>query len=77
MNQGTNVMVWDILCVFIQRECSIFCLQNVSGGEPGSTHHLEPGCPLECHKLDTKDYADLLWTTVAEFPGMFHVRTVL
>jgi len=30
---------------------------------------LEPACRLECKILSTKDYTDLLWTTVAEFPG--------
>jgi len=30
---------------------------------------LEPACRLECKTLTTKDYTDLLWTTVAEFPG--------
>ncbi|XP_013395159.1 synaptic vesicle 2-related protein [Lingula anatina] len=29
----------------------------------------ESGCFLDCKMLSTKDYLDLLWTTVAEFPG--------
>ncbi|GAV04097.1 hypothetical protein RvY_14429-1 [Ramazzottius varieornatus] len=29
----------------------------------------KPPCPLECRMLSTADYWDLLWTTVAEFPG--------
>ncbi|XP_076816791.1 synaptic vesicle 2-related protein-like [Clavelina lepadiformis] len=28
-------------------------------------------CNLQCHTLSTKDYTDLLWTTIAEFPGIF------
>jgi len=30
---------------------------------------MEPACRLDCKALTTKDYTDLLWTTVAEFPG--------
>ena len=30
---------------------------------------VEPSCRLDCKSLTTKDYTDLLWTTVAEFPG--------
>lgn len=28
-------------------------------------------CNLSCHRLTTHDYVDLLWTTLAEFPGLF------
>ncbi|XP_052834035.1 synaptic vesicle 2-related protein [Octopus bimaculoides] len=31
----------------------------------------EPHCPLECKMLSKGDYIDLLWTTIAEFPGLF------
>lgn len=30
---------------------------------------IEPGCSLECKLLTSDDYRDLLWTTLAEFPG--------
>uniref|UniRef100_A0A8C6TJM1 SV2 related protein b n=1 Tax=Neogobius melanostomus TaxID=47308 RepID=A0A8C6TJM1_9GOBI len=30
----------------------------------------EPTCRLGCKDLTTKDYVDLLWTTLAEFPGV-------
>lgn len=30
----------------------------------------EPPCLLECKTLSTRDYTDLLWTTLAEFPGI-------
>ena len=45
---------------------------NVSlftGGHTVSARAAEPACSLECKQLTTKDYTDLLWTTVAEFPG--------
>lgn len=28
-------------------------------------------CSAECRQLQTKDYMDILWTTLAEFPGIF------
>lgn len=30
---------------------------------------IEPSCSLECKYLASSDYRDLLWTTLAEFPG--------
>lgn len=32
---------------------------------------------LECHPLVTTDYMDLLWTTLAEFPGIFATITII
>ncbi|XP_028273579.1 synaptic vesicle 2-related protein isoform X2 [Parambassis ranga] len=31
---------------------------------------IEPACSLECKYLTSADYKDLLWTTLAEFPGL-------
>lgn len=31
--------------------------------------NMEPQCNLECNYLTIHDYVDLLWTTLAEFPG--------
>ncbi|XP_069695518.1 synaptic vesicle 2-related protein [Periplaneta americana] len=28
-------------------------------------------CAADCRELSTRDYVDLLWTTIAEFPGIF------
>jgi len=36
--------------------------------EPGGKVE-EPPCQLECKPLSMADYTDLLWTSVAEFPG--------
>ncbi len=41
-------------------------------GGDGSTM-AEPPCWLQCKLLTTKDYIDLLWTTISEFPGMSKV----
>jgi hypothetical protein len=27
-------------------------------------------CAADCKELSTRDYVDLLWTTIAEFPGV-------
>ncbi|XP_052454713.1 synaptic vesicle 2-related protein-like [Carassius gibelio] len=32
--------------------------------------NMEPQCSLECNYLTFNDYMDLLWTTLAEFPGI-------
>ncbi|XP_008303324.1 synaptic vesicle 2-related protein-like [Stegastes partitus] len=34
---------------------------------------IEPTCSLECKYLTSADYKDLLWTTLAEFPGLLVV----
>lgn len=33
-------------------------------------------CAAECKQLQTTDYMDLLWTTLAEFPGMYFVQSM-
>lgn len=41
---------------------------NCSGDEkPGQTMDT---CAADCRQLQTTDYMDLLWTTLAEFPGI-------
>ena len=39
----------------------------------GSAGILKPvdTCSADCRQLTTRDYMDLLWTTLAEFPGLF------
>ncbi|XP_029300467.1 synaptic vesicle 2-related protein [Cottoperca gobio] len=34
---------------------------------------IKPNCSLECRYLTSADYKDLLWTTLAEFPGILVV----
>uniref|UniRef100_UPI003AAAC3B1 synaptic vesicle 2-related protein-like isoform X1 n=1 Tax=Centroberyx gerrardi TaxID=166262 RepID=UPI003AAAC3B1 len=38
---------------------------------------IEPSCSLECKYLTSADYKDLLWTTLAEFPGLFITLLVI
>lgn len=37
----------------------------------GENKTIVPGEVEDCHPLSTTDYMDLLWTTLAEFPGIF------
>lgn len=38
--------------------------------QPGVFKPVET-CSADCRQLNTRDYMDLLWTTLAEFPGIF------
>ncbi|XP_028830573.1 synaptic vesicle 2-related protein-like isoform X2 [Denticeps clupeoides] len=38
---------------------------------------IEPSCSLECSYLTLDNYKDLLWTTLAEFPGLFFALWVV
>ncbi|XP_071321888.1 synaptic vesicle 2-related protein-like [Trachinotus anak] len=46
-----------------------------AGDSCGATQgaKIEPSCSLECKYLTSADYKDLLWTTLAEFPGLLVV----
>ncbi|CAK6959461.1 synaptic vesicle 2-related protein [Scomber scombrus] len=37
---------------------------------------IEPNCSVECKYLTSADYKDLLWTTLAEFPGLLIILAV-
>lgn len=41
------------------------CSNNLKVFNPVDT------CAADCKHLQTTDYMDLLWTTLAEFPGIF------
>ena len=36
----------------------------------------KPACPLDCRMLSEADYWDLLWTTIAEFPGQYTILSL-
>lgn len=40
-------------------------------GAGSNINNLNGGEVTDCHPLATTDYMDLLWTTLAEFPGIF------
>ncbi|XP_042612116.1 synaptic vesicle 2-related protein-like isoform X2 [Cyprinus carpio] len=45
--------------------------QSGSACSATDNSNMEPQCNLECNYLTIHDYVDLLWTTLAEFPGQF------
>ncbi|XP_053195452.1 synaptic vesicle 2-related protein [Scomber japonicus] len=49
-----------------------------SGDSCGTTQgaKIEPNCSVECKYLTSADYKDLLWTTLAEFPGLLIILVV-
>lgn len=77
----TSLLLW-----FIWMACA-FCYYGVvlmttelfeasatrCSGDGGFSSQLKPveTCSADCKELTTTDYIDLLWTTLAEFPGIF------
>lgn len=64
----TTLLLW-----FIWMSCA-FCyygLVLMSTELFGGDHDLSTEDSRECRPLATTDYMDLLWTTLAEFPGIF------
>ena len=47
----------------------VVCISILLAGGTHSTRFELAACRIQCTSLDTKDYIDLLWTTLAEFPG--------
>lgn len=43
-----------------------------SESQPNSSTTLQVNCAANCRTLQTTDYMDLLWTTLAEFPGTLY-----
>ncbi|KAG4067693.1 hypothetical protein HA402_005465 [Bradysia odoriphaga] len=43
----------------------------------GYNNRIDPDNSAECHPLQTTDYMDLLWTTLAEFPGIFATIAII
>ncbi|XP_066262466.1 synaptic vesicle 2-related protein isoform X4 [Euwallacea similis] len=50
---------------------SIVCGEGVKPGQSLDT------CAADCRQLQTTDYIDLLWTTLAEFPGIFITISII
>lgn len=64
----TTLLLW-----FIWMACS-FCyygLVLMSTELLSESKILDENAINDCHPLETTDYMDLLWTTLAEFPGIF------
>uniref|UniRef100_A0A672ZRV6 Synaptic vesicle 2-related protein-like n=1 Tax=Sphaeramia orbicularis TaxID=375764 RepID=A0A672ZRV6_9TELE len=45
--------------------------------QAGDSSKIEPSCSFECRYLTADDYRDLLWTTLAEFPGLLVIIVVI
>lgn len=43
----------------------------------GYNDRIDPDNISDCHPLQTTDYMDLLWTTLAEFPGIFATIAII
>ncbi|XP_041377819.1 synaptic vesicle 2-related protein-like [Gigantopelta aegis] len=73
----TTVLLWIIWLVNAFSYYGIVLLTTALFETPDGCHGTDvkmsgqPTCMLECKTLTTKDYADLMWTTFAEFPGLF------
>lgn len=77
----TTVLLWFIWFA------NSFCYYGIvllttelfqAGDSCGTTDtKIEPSCSLECNYLTTADYQDLLWTTLAEFPGLLVILVAI
>ncbi|KAK2912034.1 hypothetical protein Q8A67_004167 [Cirrhinus molitorella] len=71
----TTLLVWFIwFCnAFSYYGLVLLTTEMFQAGSPCSgsgNSNSEPRCSLECNDLTFPDYLDLLWTTLAEFPGI-------
>lgn len=50
------------------------CLnRDTNGGVGPNNTFVYESCTAGCRVLTSQDYTDLLWTTLAEFPGYYHL----
>ncbi|KAJ8949004.1 hypothetical protein NQ314_008305 [Rhamnusium bicolor] len=63
----TSILLWFI-CPYDNRIVETSAL--VCSDKPLPVQTLDT-CAADCQQLQTTDYMDLLWTTLAEFPGIF------
>ncbi|XP_035523979.1 synaptic vesicle 2-related protein-like [Morone saxatilis] len=71
----TTLLLWFIWFAYAFSYYGIVLLTTElfqAGDSCGATQgaKIEPNCSLECKYLTSADYRDLLWTTLAEFPGL-------
>ncbi|XP_040914086.1 synaptic vesicle 2-related protein-like [Toxotes jaculatrix] len=71
----TTLLLWFIWFAYAFSYYGILLLTTEmfqAGDGCGATQgaKIEPSCSLECKYLTSDDYKDLLWTTLAEFPGL-------
>ncbi|XP_040014005.1 synaptic vesicle 2-related protein-like [Xiphias gladius] len=71
----TTLLLWFVWFAYAFSYYGIVLLTTVmfQTGDPCGASQgakIEPSCNLECKYLTSADYKDLLWTTLAEFPGI-------
>ncbi|KPJ11124.1 Synaptic vesicle 2-related protein [Papilio machaon] len=67
--RNTSLLLWIIWmsCAFCYYGLVLMTTELFETDSDGS----EESCAADCRPLQTTDYMDLLWTTLAEFPGIF------
>lgn len=79
---SVNITQFNFVCDF--RTACAFCYYGVvlmttelfeaserrCGNEGNMEMRPVDTCTADCRQLNTQDYMDLLWTTLAEFPGL-------
>ncbi|XP_034565895.1 synaptic vesicle 2-related protein [Notolabrus celidotus] len=78
----TSLLLWFIWFVhafsyygIVLLTTELFQAGDSCGAAQGAK--IEPSCSLECKYLTSADYKDLLWTTLAEFPGLLVILLVI
>ena len=61
----SHYMLQDLLVLFIMLNISNMSLGFIPATDSGAVKNPDCGCQL----LTFKDYTDMMWTTLAEFPG--------
>nr|XP_018673260.1 synaptic vesicle 2-related protein [Ciona intestinalis] len=79
----TTIMLWIIWfnCAFayyglVLLTTELFQVQE-SGEHCFNSINSTSDCNMQCRTLKTKDYVDLLWTTLAEFPGVLITLAII
>ena len=80
----TTILLWIIWfnCAFsyyglVLMTTELFQVQDDTQECIRSSNHTSIDCNLQCRTLTTKDYTDLLWTTLAEFPGIIITLAII
>nr|CAD7410323.1 unnamed protein product [Timema cristinae] len=79
----TSLLLWFIwtVCAFCYYGVVLMTTELFESTESSCTRNQSMGlkplesCTAECKTLTTQDYIDLLWTTLAEFPGLPNTAT--
>lgn len=80
----TTILLWIIWfnCAFsyyglVLMTTELFQVEDSTQQCFRSANNTSVDCNLQCRTLTTKDYTDLLWTTLSEFPGIFITLAII